>query len=89
MTFEEMRTFLNQILIERPQAKMMNAILTCYQEVKQHEKMIIELQEKVNEIAKNWNEEIEGIEDAETVNADISEDVIEEDDLPEATGAAD
>ena len=50
--------------------------------------MIIELQEKVNEIAKNWNEEIEGIEDAETVNADITEDVIEEDDLPEATGAA-
>jgi hypothetical protein len=50
--------------------------------------MIIELQEKVNEIAKNWNEEIEGIEDAAPVNTDISEGMVEEDDLPEATGAA-
>lgn len=88
MTFEEMQNFLSKIQSEKTETKIMNAILTCYQEIKQHEKMIIELQEKVNEIAKNWNTEIEGVEDAETVNADIAEDVVEEDDLPEATGAA-
>lgn len=88
MTFEEMQNFLSEIQSQKPQTKIMNALLSCYQQVKQHEKMIIELQEKVNEIIKNWNVEIEGVEDAETVNPDISEDMIEEDDLPEATVAA-
>jgi len=46
---------------------MMNAILTCFQEVKILEKMVVELQEKVNEIIGNWNTEIEGIEDAAPV----------------------
>ena len=31
--------------------------------------MVIELQEKVNEIIGNWNEEIEGVEGAEVVEA--------------------
>ena len=65
MTFEEMQGFLNSIQADRFQTKIMNAILSVYQEVKQHEAMIIELQQKTNEIAKNWNTEIEGVEDAE------------------------
>ena len=93
MTFEEMQSFLSKIQAEKPQTKIMNALLSCYQEVKEHEKLIIELQKKVNEIAKNWNSEIEGVEETEEENAaalnpDISEDMIQEDDLVEYTGAA-
>ena len=67
MSFEEMQEFLNGIQAQKPQTKMMNAILTCFQEVKILEKMVVELQEKVNEIIGNWNAEIEGIEDAAPV----------------------
>lgn len=92
MTFEEMQSFLSKIQAEKPQTKIMNALLSCYQEVKEHEKLIVELQKKVNEIAKNWNSEIEGVEEEEesaaALNSDISEDMIQEDDLPEDTGAA-
>ena len=69
MSFEEMQNFLNGIQAQKPQTKMMNAILTCFQEVKGLEKMVIELQEKVNQIARNWNKEIEGVEEAEFVDA--------------------
>lgn len=93
MTYDEMQEFLNKIQTEKTQTKIMNALLSCYQQVKQHEKMIIELQEKMNEMISQWNTEFGGvddeIEDAETVNPDISEDMIQEDDLPEATVAAD
>ena len=92
MTFEEMQEFLNKVQTEKTQTKIMNALLSCYQQVKQHEKMIIELQEKTNEMIIQWNKEFgvpeNNIEDAETVNPDISEDMIKEDDLPEATVAA-
>lgn len=60
MSFEEMQEFLNGIQAQKTQTKMMNAILTCFQEVKILEKMVVELQEKVNEIIGNWNTEIEG-----------------------------
>ena len=98
MTFEDMQNFLNGIQAEKPQTKIMNALLSCYQQVKQHEAMIVELQEKVNEIAKNWNQEIEGVEEvsdeiedvevAEALNPDIEEDTLQEDDLVECTGSA-
>lgn len=103
MTFEDMQSFLNGIQSEKTETKIMNALLSCYQEVKNHERMIIELQEKVNEIAKNWNNEIEGVEDvevseaiegednetAEALNPDMEEDTIQEDTIDEYTGAAD
>lgn len=103
MTFEDMQSFLNGIQSEKAETKIMNALLSCYQEVKNHEKMIIELQEKVNEIAKNWNNEIEGVEDvevseaiegednetAEALNPDMEEDEHQEDTIDEYTGAAD
>ena len=92
MTFEEMQDFLSRIQAEKSQTKIMNALLSCYQEVKQHEKMIIEIQQKLNEIIKGWNEEVadegEGEKNAAALNPDISEDMIQEDDLPEDTGAA-
>ena len=92
MTFEEMQSFLSKIQAEKPQTKIMNALLSCYQEVKKKKKMIIEIQQKLNEIIKGWNEEVAD-EDAEEENAaalnpDISEDMIQEDDLVEYTGAA-
>lgn len=58
MTFEEMQNFLSKIQSEKTQTKIMNALLSCYQEVKQHEKMIIEIQQKLNEIIKGWNEQV-------------------------------
>ena len=42
MSFEEMQEFLNGIQAQKPQTKMMNAILTCFQEVKILEKMVVE-----------------------------------------------
>ena len=59
MSFEEMQAFLSNIQAERPETKMMNAILTCYQDIDRLKKMVIELQEKVNEIIENWNVNIE------------------------------
>lgn len=91
MTFEEMQDFLSRIQAEKSQTKIMNALLSCYQEVKQHEKMIIEIQQKLNEIIKGWNEEVADAkeeENAAALNPDISEDMIQEDDLVEYTGAA-
>lgn len=77
MTFEDMQNFLNGIQAEKPQTKIMNAILSCYQEVKILEKMVVELQEKVNEIIGNWNEEIEGVQNAASVQQE--EDAISND----------
>lgn len=76
MSFEEMQEFLNNIQAQKPQTKMMNAILTCFQEVKILEKMVVELQKKVNEIIGNWNSEIEGAapvqQEEDTINNDIA-----------------
>ena len=78
MTFQEMQEFLNRIQAEKPQTKIMNAVLTCYGEVKTLEGLVIELQQKVNEIIQNWNRQMqpetyvinapENEQDAATVN---------------------
>lgn len=81
MTFEEMQSFLNGIQAEKTQTKIMNALLSCYQQVKTLEKLVIELQEKVNQIAKNWNEEIEGVSEDGIEDASIQE-IIEENAAP-------
>ena len=76
MSFEEMQTFLSNIQAERPETKMMNAILTCYQDIDQLKKMVIELQEKVNEIIENWNVKIENAapvnQEEDIIDADIA-----------------
>ena len=70
MTFEEMQSYLNGIQAEKPETKIMNALLSCYQEVKNLQRLVIELQEKVNQVIGNWNEEIEGVvEDGEIRDA--------------------
>lgn len=81
MTFEEMQSFLNGIQAEKTQTKIMNALLSCYQQVKTLENLVIELQEKVNQIAKNWNEEIEGVSEDDIEDASIQE-IIEENAAP-------
>ena len=50
MTREEMLKYLIKIQEQDPQTKMLNAIFTCFDENKKLEKMIVELQQKVNEI---------------------------------------
>lgn len=65
MTREEMQNYLIKIQEQNPQTKMLNAILTCFDQIKNLEKLVIELQQKVNEIIQNWNKEIEN---AEPVN---------------------
>lgn len=76
MSFEEMQTFLNNIQAEKTDTKLMNAILTCYQDIEQLKKMVIELQEKVNEVIENWNRKIEGAapvnEEGDIIDADIT-----------------
>ena len=76
MSFEEMQTFLSNVQAERPETKIMNAILTCYQDIDQLKKMVIELQEKVNEIIENWNVKIENAapvnEEEDIIDADIA-----------------
>lgn len=76
MSFEEMQTFLSNIQAERPETKMMNAILTCYQDIEQLKSMVIELQEKVNEIIENWNVNIENAapvnQEEDIIDADIA-----------------
>ena len=67
MTIEEMTKHLTQIQNETAQTKILNAILACYAEIKNHEKAIIELQQKINEIIKVLNK-YEAKENAETVN---------------------
>ncbi len=74
MNFEDMQAFLNKVQQEKFETKIMNALLACYKEVKDLEKLVIELQEKVNEIIINWNTKIEG-EDADPVEQE--EDIID------------
>lgn len=89
MTIDEMSSYLNQIQNSSPQTKILSAILTCFQEVKQLEGLVIELQKKVNQIIGNWNTEIEGVKNAEALNSDIEEDTHEEDIIDELTVPAD
>ena len=76
MTFEDMQKFLNKVQQEKTETKIMNALLACYQQVKNLEAVVIELQKKVNEIISNWNVEIEGAapvkQEEDTINNDIA-----------------
>lgn len=76
MTFEDMQKFLNKVQQEKTETKIMNALLACYQQVKNLEAVVIELQKKVNEIISNWNTEIEGAapveQEEDTINNDIA-----------------
>lgn len=88
MTTQEMQKYLSNLQNDRFQTKILNVILTIYAEQKQLESLVIELQQKVNEIISNWNVEIEG-ENAEALNSEIKEDSSQEDQVVEDTGSAD
>lgn len=76
MIREEMQKYLIKIQEQNPQTKMLNAILACFDQIKNLEKKVIELQQKVNEIIEFIN-----MENAESVNE-------EEDLINDYTGAA-
>ena len=69
------------------QHKMMNIIYTLGEELAAQGNAIVKLQDKMNQIINELNQQ-EEIEDAEALNHDIQEDVIEADVIDEYTGAA-
>ena len=87
MTLDEMTKVLTKISSESFQTKVLNVILTQYNEIKNLEKNIIELQQKENELITNWNEKF-GNQNAEALNSEIQEDSSQEEPIVEDTGAA-
>lgn len=71
MTKDEMFQYLNKIQEESESTKMLNAIATCFSEIKFTQDMVIDLQKKVNEIIDKLNNEEQS---AEALNTDIQED---------------
>ncbi len=88
MTIDEMTKVLTKISSQCFETKVLNVILTQYNEIKNLEKRVEGLEAKVNEIIENWNTEIEG-EDAEALNSEIKEDNSQEEPIVENTGSAD
>ena len=88
MTIDEMTKVLTKISSQCFETKVLNVILTQYNEIKNLEKRVEGLEAKVNEIIENWNTEIEG-ENAEALNSEIEEDNSQEEPIVEDTGAAD
>ena len=68
MDLESMRSFLIKAQEESFQTRVLNAILSCFEEIENVKVELKETREKVNEVIENWNE------NAETVNNDIQED---------------
>ena len=87
MTIDEMTKVLTKISSQCFETKILNVILTQYNEIKNLEKRVEGLEAKVNEIIENWNTEIEG-ENAEALNSEIEEDNSQEEPIVEDTGAA-
>lgn len=85
MTFNDMQEYLNQIQKDRFQTRIMNAVLTCYQEIKTLEQAIIQTQQKVNEIIRSLNNQTEN---AEALNPEITEDAEQADIIVEDTDSA-
>ena len=73
MTFEDMQLFLNKTQQERTETKIMNALLACYQEVKNLEKVVIELGATNMKFQKWWSDMAQkyGWESAEGGNWEI------------------
>lgn len=68
MTIEEMRDKLTNIQNESSQTKILNAILTCYSEIKILEQKLFQTQKIVNQIITLINNSTKS-EDAKTVNS--------------------
>ena len=87
MTIEQMTEYLTRLSNQRFQTKLLNVILTCFSEIDATKKMVIELQEKVNQIIGEWNKK-EDQENAEALNNDIEEYNALMNSVNEDTGAA-
>lgn len=87
MTIEQMTEYLTRLSNQRFQTKLLNVILTCFSEIDATKKMVIELQEKVNQIIGEWNKK-EDQENAEAFNNDIEEYNAQMNSVSEDTGAA-
>lgn len=74
MTKDEMFQYLNKIQEESESTKMLNAIATCFNEIKFTQDMVIDLQKKVNEIVNVINNKEDEEQSAEALNTDIQED---------------
>lgn len=77
MNLENMRSFLIKTQEESFQTRVLNSILTCFEEIENIKVELKETREKVNEVIENWNE------NAETINNDIKEDINVEDIIEE------
>lgn len=87
MTIEQMTEYLTRLSNQRFQTKLLNVILTCFSEINATKKMVIELQEKVNQIIGEWNKK-EDQENTEALNNDIEEYNTQMNSVSEDTGAA-
>lgn len=87
MTIEQMTEYLTRLSNQRFQTKLLNVILTCFSEIDATKKMVVELQEKVNQIIGEWNKK-EDQENAEAFNNDIEEYSAQVNSVSEDTGAA-
>lgn len=81
MTTEEMKAYLTKVQNDMPETRMLNAILTCFERTETLEKLVIQLQEKVNQIISEWNDKesaapIQQEEDA--INNEMPQEVIED-----------
>ena len=68
MTLDEMKDLLTQIQNESSQTKILNAILTCYAEIKGLERGLVKTQQAINQIIKVLNNSKAKENIAETVN---------------------
>ncbi len=62
MTFEEMQNYLNNVQMQLPESKIMNALLVCFKDtksledsVRKIEKALFETQTALNELITKWN----------------------------------
>lgn len=81
MTVDEMNKILTKISSQTFQTKILNVVLTQYNEIKNLENLVIELQKKVNEIIDGWNDKesaapVQQEEDA--INNEMPQEVIED-----------
>lgn len=90
MTFEEMQNYLNNVQMQLPESKIMNALLVCFKDTKaledsirNIEKALFETQTALNELITKWNIKEGAVEDPvyETVEDSNSENSIFQDDL--------
>lgn len=88
MTKDEMFQYLNKIQEESESTKVLNAIATCFNEIKFTQDMVIDLQKKVNEIIGNWNQIQPEEETAAALNDEIQEDTHEAESVNDYTGPA-